>query len=196
MANAHPTKRRRVSDISLVAARVGKLACDTPLPWDKIAPQPVADWLDVYAHANNTSREILLAIILPTVASLMGPSAIKVDCKMQQEQLNLFVICLSPPGSGKSLAFQNGCSQPIRLHVEEQSKNPIFVDEFTQVGLFWQLQTSSGSKAIIGKEEVSQFFEQILGVKEKCKLDVERLIQLYNGVTWVYTKGSARQVKV
>lgn len=80
--------------------------------------------------------------------------------------------------------------------MEEQSKNPIFVDEFTEVGLFRQLQTSSGNKAIIGKEEVSQFFEQILRVKEKCKLDVERLIQLYDGATWVYTKGdkSARQV--
>lgn len=136
-----------------------------------------------------------MASILPTVACLMGQSAIKVDCKMQQEQLNLFVIRLSPPGSGKSPAFQNGCSQPIRLHVEEQSKNPIFVDEFTEVGLFRQLQTSSGNKAIIRKE-VSQFFEQILGVKEKCKLDVEWLIQLYDGATWVYTKGdkSARQV--
>lgn len=136
-----------------------------------------------------------MASILPTVACLMGQSATKVDCKMRQEQLNLFVIRLSPPGSGKLPAFQNGCSQPIRLHVEEQSKNPIFVDEFTEVGLFRQLQTSSGNKAIIRKE-VSQFFEQILGVKEKCKLDVEWLIQLYDGATWVYTKGdkSARQV--
>ena len=51
MANAHTHKRRRVSDISSAASRVRKLACDTPLPWDKIAPQPVAEWLDVYAQA-------------------------------------------------------------------------------------------------------------------------------------------------
>ena len=67
------------------------------------------------------------------------------------------------------------------LHVEEQSKNPIFVDEFTEVGLFQQLKSSSGSKAIIRKEEAAQLFEQILGVKEKCKLDEEQLIQLYDG---------------
>lgn len=85
--------------------------------------------------------------------------------------------------------FQNGCAQPIWLHIEEQSKNPIFVDEFTEVILFQQLKWSSSNKAIIGKEEVSQFFEQILGVKEKCKLDVEWLIQWYDGATWVYTKG-------
>ena len=195
MATAYLPKRRRAPDISLVASKVRKLSCDMPLPWDKIAPQPVADWLGNYAQANNTSRNILLASILQTVACLMGPTTIKVDCKMRQEQLNLFMVSLSPPGSGKLPAFQNGCSQLIRLYVEEQSKNPIFVDEFTEVGLFRQLQTSSGIKAIIGKE-VSQFFEQLLGVKEKCKLDVEWLIQLYDGVTWVYTKGdkSARQV--
>ena len=67
------------------------------------------------------------------------------------------------------------------LHVEEQSKNPIFVDEFTEVGPFQQLKSSSGSKAIIRKEEAAQLFEQILAVKEKCKLDEEQLIQLYDG---------------
>ena len=88
----------------------------------------------------------------------------------------MFVIRLSPPGSGKLPAFQNGCSQPIRLHVEEQSKNPIFLNKFNEVGLFRQRQVNSGNKAIIGQEEVSLFFGQILGVKEKCKLDVEPLI--------------------
>ena len=137
MGRAYPPKQRRVSDISLVASRVRKLACDTPLPWDKIAPQPVADWLDVYAQANNTSADILLASILPTVVCLMGLTAIKVDCKMQLEQLNLFMVCLSPPGSGKSPAFQNGCSQPIRRSVV---KNPIFVDNFYQS---WPFPTAS-----------------------------------------------------
>ena len=193
MANAYPTKRKRVSDVSSLATRVKKLATVEPIPWDKIAPAAVAEWLDVYAQANNTSRDIVLASILPTIASLMGPTTIKVDCKMCAEKVNLFLICLCPPGSGKSPAFQNGCSQPIRLHVEEQSKNPLFVDEFTEAGLFRQLNTSSGQKAIIGKEEVSQFFEQILGVKDKSKLDVERLIQLYDGATWVNTKGATSQ---
>ena len=66
----------------------------------------------------------------------------------------------------------------------------------TEAGLFMQLSTSPGHKAITGKEEVSQFFEQTMGVKEKSKLDVERLITLYDGAMWVYTKGdkSARQL--
>ena len=94
---------------------------------------------------------------------------------------------MSRPGSGKSPAFQNGFSQPICLQVQKQSQNPFCVDEFTDVVFF--------DKAIISKE-VSQFFKQIQGVKEKCKLDVQWLIQLYDSATWVYTKEdeSARQV--
>ena len=131
--------------------RANNITTVEPIPWDKIAPAAVVEWLDVYAQANNTSRDILLASILPTITCLMGPTTIKVDCKMPTEKVNLFLICLCPPGSGKSPAFQNGCSQPICLHVEEQSKNPLFVDEFTEAGLFRQLNTSSGQKAILGK---------------------------------------------
>ncbi|KAL9977262.1 hypothetical protein ACROYT_G014646 [Oculina patagonica] len=127
--------------------------------------------------------------ILPTVACLMGPTTIKVECKLRREHVNLFMVCVSAPGSGKSPAFHNVYSQPIRTRVEEQSDTALFADVFTQKGLFNQLKKTRGHKAIVGKEEVSQFFEQILGVNERSRLDVERLIQLYDGATWVYTKG-------
>ena len=108
------------------------------------------------------------------------------------------MICLSEPGSGKSPAFQNGCSQPVCLHVEEQASTTLFVDEFTEAGLFQQLKSSLGRKAIIRKKEVSHFFEPISHgfTEEKRRVDAERLIQLYDGSTWVYTKGdkSSRQV--
>ena len=61
MATAYPSKRKRFSDVSSVATRVKKIGSDMPLPWDKIAPPDVAEWLNVYAQANNTSRELLLA---------------------------------------------------------------------------------------------------------------------------------------
>ena len=50
---------------------------------ENVAPARVAEWLDVYAKANNTSREIMLASILPTVARLTGETTIKVDCKLK-----------------------------------------------------------------------------------------------------------------
>ena len=197
MASAFP-KRKRLSNVSFSAPQIKQLGKEKVMPWNEIAPKRIGEWLDVYAKANNTSREILMASILPTVACLTGETTVRVDCKLKTEQINLFVVCLSEPGSGKSPAFQNGCSQPVRLHVEDQTSTTLFVDEFTEAGLFQQLKTSLGHKAILGKEEVSQFFEPILHCgKEKGRaVDAERLIQLYDGATWVYTKGdkSSRQV--
>lgn len=49
----------------------------------------------------------------------------------------------------------------------------MFEDEF---------KATPGHNAIIGKEEASQLFGQLLGgSKEKSRIDLERLIQLYDG---------------
>lgn len=194
MASVSATKRFRTSSDSSEIKKQGKEAV---LPWNDIAPAEVAEWMETYSKANNTTRDILLASVLPSVASLMGPSTIKVNCRLQGEAVNLFMICLCDPGAGKSPAFQHGCAQPIRLHIEAKEEQALFVDEFTEAGLFRQLQTAPGHKAIIGKEEVSQLFDQLLGAsREKSKIDMERLIQLFDGSTWVYTRGdkAARRV--
>ena len=172
------------------APSVRKQGNDLNIPWDDICPAIISDWLDTFSKANNTTRDILLASILPTVACLMGPSTVKVGCRICAETINLYVICLCDPGTGKSPAFQHGCAQPIRLHVEAKENNPLFVDEFMEVGLFFQLKTTPGHKAIIGKEEASQFFDELLGAsREKSRIDLERVNQLYDGSTWVYTRG-------
>ena len=79
--------------------------------------------------------------------------------------------------------------QPVRLHVEAKEDIPLFVDEFTEAELFRQLKGTPGRKAIIGKEEASHFFEQFLGgLREKNRIDFDKLIQLYNWGTWVYAR--------
>lgn len=115
------------------------------------------------SKANNTNRNILLTSILPTVASLMGKTTIKVDCKLRPKQINVFMVCLSAPGSRKPPTFENACSQPVQLYFEDQEFMPaLFLDEFTEVGLFQQLKSTKRSKAIVGKEEVLQIFEQLI----------------------------------
>ena len=195
MASSLTTPAAKRSRTASEVASVRKLGKENSIPWDDIIPEPVCEWLDTFSKANNTTREILLASILPTVACLI--SKLKVSCRLQAEAINLFVVCLCDPGAGKSPAFQHGCAQPVRLHVESKQDIPLFIDEFTEAGLFRQLKSVPGHKAIIGKEEVSQLFEQLLAAsREKSKIDMEGLIQLYDSSTWVYTKGdkSARQV--
>ena len=67
-----------------------------------------------------TRRDTLLASVLPTVACLMGPLTVKVDCRIRAETINLYMICLCDPGAGKSPAFQYGCAQPIRFHFRQK----------------------------------------------------------------------------
>ena len=194
LRTSHVTSWHYPNNEGTSARKQGK---ELGIPWEDICPAQISDWLDKFSKAHNTTREILLASILPTVACLMGQSTIKVGCRIKAEGINLFLICLCDPGAGKSPAFQHDCVQPVRLHVEAKEGIPLFVDEFTEAGLFRQLKATPGHKAIIGKEEASQFFEQLLGgSREKSRIDLERLIQLYDGSTWVYTRGdkTARQV--
>ena len=73
--------------------------------------------------------------------------------------------------------------------------NPLLFNHLLNHSLFRQL-TGWGTKPPRGKKK-SQFLEAILGgEKKKAKIDMERLIQLYDGPPWVIQKGnqSARQV--
>ena len=104
-----------------------------------------------------------MAILWLTLACWMGQSTITVW------------ICLCDPEAGKSPAFQHGCAQPVMLHVEAKEDIPSFVYKFTDAGLFCQLKATPGHKTITGKEEVSQFFEQLPGGSRKNnRIDLER----------------------
>ena len=142
-----------------MGASVRKQAKELGIPWEDNCPAQISDWL--------------LASILPNAASLMGQSTIKVGYKIKAESINLFLICLCDPRAGKSPAFHHGCAQPVRLHVEAREDIPLFEDEF---------KATPGHNAIIGKEEATQLFGQLLGgSREKSRIDLERLIQLYDG---------------
>ena len=153
---------KRVSNITPLAVSVRKTATEKPIPRDEIAPPRVSEWLNVYARANNTSREILFGSTFLIVACLVGATNIKMDCKLRHEYVNLFMLCLSPPGSGKSPGFQNSCSQPVGLHVEDHASTTLFVDEFTEAGLFRQLQSSLGTRPLLEKRKYLSSWSRFL----------------------------------
>lgn len=126
MASAFPPSAKR-SRTATEASSVRKQGKEVSMLWEEICPTSISEWLDTFSKANNTTRGILLASVLPSVACLMGPSTVKVDCRMCAETINLYMICLCNPGAGKSPAFQHGCAQLIRLHVEAKEDNPLFV---------------------------------------------------------------------
>ena len=114
-----------------------------------------------------TTRDILLASVLPTVACLIGPSTVKVDCRIRAETINLYMICFCEPGAGKSPALQHGCAQPIRLHVEAKEDNPFFVDEFMEAGLFGSLNKHLAIKPSLARRKHPSFLINCLVVPGK-----------------------------
>ena len=47
------------------------------IPWDEIAPSNIHEWLDLYARSHATSRDLLLAGILPCTSALIENTTIK-----------------------------------------------------------------------------------------------------------------------
>lgn len=109
---------KRAKAIDSEVMRQGKTEV---LPWEDIMPVTVVSWLENYAFSIDSTKDILLASILPSVSTLMGETAVRVPSKMFPENINIFAICLCEPGAGKSSAFQHGCQVPLRLHVEQKT---------------------------------------------------------------------------
>ena len=83
-------KRSRTAGEAPLVRKQGK---EHNIPWDDICPVTIREWLDTFSKANNTTSDILLASVLPTVACLMLPSTTKVHCRIRAENVNLYMIC-------------------------------------------------------------------------------------------------------
>ena len=70
------------------ATSVRKRGKELGIPWKDISQAQISKWL---------------------VVCLMGQSTARVGCRIRAESINLFMICLRDPGTGKSPAFQQ-CS--------------------------------------------------------------------------------------
>ena len=67
MASNEVCKKRKMSQDS-----VKQSATLQPIPWEDIAPDNVCEWLDIFSKANNTTKEIALASILPNYCMPIG----------------------------------------------------------------------------------------------------------------------------
>ena len=93
-----------------------KLA-DVSLPFEEIVPAAVKDWLNVLARSHGTTREVVLLSVLTSTSALIGKSSLQVF-STYKEGGNLFVVVVSPSGSGKTPACYLGCIDPIMEHME------------------------------------------------------------------------------
>ena len=134
------------------------------------------------------SKDICPAQISKWLAvCLMGQSTTKVGCRIRAESIKLFMIHVRDPGAGKSPAFQQCSTSKITFWGER--RYPLVCGWVHWSRTVSPTQGDTRPQGHHWKEEASHFFEQLLGgLREKNRIDFDRLIQLYNGGTWVYAR--------
>ena len=128
------------SELRTIYDLEAKLA-DVSLPFEEIVPAAVKDWLNVLARSHGTTREMLLLSALTSTSALIGKSSVQVF-STYEEGGNLFVVVVSPSGSGKTPACHLGCIDPIVEHIEPKIEKSIVIDDASSNGLFNHFTTA------------------------------------------------------
>lgn len=102
------------SELRTIYDLEAKLA-DVSLPFKETVPAAVKDWLNVRARSHGTTREMVLLSVLTSTSALIGKSSLQVF-STYEEVGNLFVVVVSPSGSGKTPACHLECIDPIVEH--------------------------------------------------------------------------------
>ena len=139
------------SELRTVCDLEAKLA-DVSLPFEEIVPAAVKDWLNVLARSHGSTREMVLLSALTSTSALIGKSTLQVF-STYEERGNLFVVVVSPSGSGKTPACHLGYIDPIVEHIEPKIEKSIVIDDASSNGLFNHFNTSRVGTVlqIIGK---------------------------------------------
>ena len=104
-----------VADAQLV--RSLRLARKIALPLESFTPLLV-EWLSALAFFMNAGPEFVLVGAVSVVSTLMGSKTKLCIRNRYSEPCNLFAVCLSEPGVGKSQAFEISLKSPMKMFKE------------------------------------------------------------------------------
>ena len=174
-----------VSDTQMVYSL--KKARKIPFPLQAF-PETFVQWISALAFSINTKPEFILLSVMSVISTLVGPKTkIKIRDRYH-ESCNLFLVCLSEPGAGKSQAFEVTVEEPLK-----QLKSPassIVVHDFTRKGLFQHLVAHEG-RALLAHSEMSSFYELILKKQQEGSGERQFFCRLYDGsAEWALTTAS------
>ena len=116
--------------------------------WDEIAPQPLQEWLDIFAISHSTRKELLLTAMLSTTSGLIGANTKVRLFGTLEESGNLYFHILANKESGKIPACKHGCVIPLVNHIESIVGKTLLVDETLVSGLFHFFLTQDATKGI------------------------------------------------
>ena len=154
-AMAYSTPKRFRTSNGDNEARGSKLfleASDISMPLKEIMPVEVSKWMETLADSYNTKFEFVFNAAMAVTSCIVGPDVFVEVRRTYREPLNLFILNVAYPGSGKSQAYRLAVADALPHNLRD-----ILVDEYTKRGLVAHLEKSSS--ALLAYEEVSGFFD-------------------------------------
>lgn len=124
MAERSRVQRKKIKiDVAAIARNASELA----FPWEKVAPEYFIDWVNTFARAHGTTKEIMMMAIIPAMAGLLGPNTNLRLTETYREKINIMDLCVAPPCSGKLAATNYAAKNPI-CNVEKYNDVRLLVD--------------------------------------------------------------------
>jgi len=115
-----PNRSKIAQDVIL---NVVKNASENEMPWADVAPPFFVQWIEEFSYIHNVVKEMMFMAMLPSIAALIGSHCF-VKSSLEDpysKNFSLFILCISPPSSGKSQAFKYGVKIPLS-HLENVNK--------------------------------------------------------------------------
>lgn len=162
-------------------------AREIPFPLESFPPLFVG-WIKALSFSVNTRPEFSLIGAISVVSTLMGPKTKLKIRDRYSEPCNLFTVCLSEPGAGKSQAFEISVETPLK-HLAQPAQS-VVVHDFTRKGLFQHLVAHQG-RALLAHSEMSSFYELILQKQQEGSGERQLFCRLYDGnAEWTLTSAT------
>lgn len=163
------------------------------LPWKDIAKDEVEGWMTTFSNAKGTCKEFLLASSFPAVSALMGNAVVEIF-DGYEERVNLYMLALGGPSTGKTQSHKNCVTQPILHHLEGKVGEEMLLEDATSKGLFRFFTRSANRVALCAIDECQEWFKAVVGTKSSALApSMKRLLQCYDGSHWYETKGNTNK---
>jgi hypothetical protein len=182
-------KRLKVGEeCKIEAIKVAVLtAMEEPFPWIACFDSFTKETIEIIAKSKNTSPEFVLMGLLVATSAVLGPLSTVQLFPSYEEPLNLFVICVGPPGAGKTQALNTAVRSPVSSIIASWNSN-VILDDFTREGFRRHLLANNG-RVLVLSDEIASLFDTLEKKGTDSSADRNLFCRLFDSTSWTRTTG-------
>lgn len=111
-----------------------------------------------------------------------------------EDHVNLYMLALGGPATGKTQSHKNCVTQPILKSLEGKVGGELLLEDATSKGLFKFFSRSENRVALCAIDECQEWFKEVVGFKSSASApSMKRLLQCYDGSHWYEAKGNTNK---